>query len=85
MIARAAPPTPTTALTCHAPHADPRKASISCGTQLCITVPGVYAFAGLVARMPAAALADDGHVYHPCPRHSCGAVNRFRVLAVTMR
>lgn len=71
----------TTVLTCHAPHPDPRKASASCGARLCVTVPGLYAFDGLVAHMPE---RPDGFSYHPCPRHSCGAVNRFAVLAVTM-
>lgn len=63
-------------VTCRAPHPDPSRPTARCGTVIGY-VPGPIRFDAVVARMPE---EGDGHVYLPCPRKNCGAVNRFAVL-----
>lgn len=71
---------PTTRLTCHAPHPDPRRQSDVCGA-LMASVPGRYEVVGIVRRIPE---EPDGYAYQRCPDKHCRAVNKFRLRPTSM-
>ena len=71
-------PLPISILTCRAPNPDARRAGQPCGTLLG-HLPGYYRWLGVVARMPE---RPETEVYLRCPRHSCGAVHKYRVVLI---
>lgn len=74
----AAPPAPTTTLTCHAPHPDPAKKGQPCGSPLGHQA-GAFTFDTTAKQMPH---EPDGYTWVRCPRGSCRAWNRFAPVAV---
>jgi hypothetical protein len=68
--------TPTSRVTCHAPHPDPKKPGEPCGSLLG-DVPGAVEF---VTTAPHAPAHPDGGVWLACPRRKCGMWNRFRIV-----
>lgn len=71
--AASAPPSPSTSLTCHAPHPDPARKGQPCGSPLGHHV-GAFEFDTTAKRMPA---EPDGCTWVRCSRDSCKAWNRF--------
>lgn len=76
LTAPAAPPSPVTRLTCHAPHPDPKKKGHACGGFLG-HVHGAYDF---VTSAPKAPQEPGGFTWLLCPRESCRQWNKWHLV-----